>query len=335
MSKKKKKSDNSVENPVTKENGTGSISADSKTAGITVDKEKPAENTENMKKEPAKKELAPRSGYTPEVKTIGGEEITPHDKLGPEEIFLTGEADSVKEEIRIQIAKVAKLPFKQKIRHFWYYYKIHFFVALGLLAFIVYLVLHFTVFAPKPYSFCAYAINSSYIVDITSAGETEKDRFLREFVEYEGLDTEKHQVELNTDMSIEPGSGNNLDIALDYNFTAAATDGDVDILMGPGEIIDFYVPNGFYHDTIDHYLPSDFAEYLAQRDLYYYYVDENGDSYAVGVYFKDAARAEESGLYRDQEVKPVVAIVSNYSPRMDVAVDFIEYMFDYPACLNQ
>lgn len=288
-----------------------------------------------MAKNNTKKELTPRSDYTPEKKTIGGKEIEAKEGLGPEEVFLKGEADTVREEIRIQNAKAAKLPFKKRIRHFWYYYKVPFFITLGVVAFVVYLILHFTVFAPKPYSFCAYAINSSYIVDITSNQETQKDVFLRDFVEYEGLDTEKHRVEINTDMSIEPGSGNNLDIALDYNFTAAAMDGDVDILMGPGEIIDFYIPNGLYHDTIDHYLPADFVEYLSKRDLFYHYVDENGDSYAVGVYFKDAARAKESGLYNNQDVNPVVAIVSNYTPRMDVAVDFIEYMFDYPACLSE
>ena len=127
----------------------------------------------------------------------------------------------------------------------------------------------------------------------------------------------------------------NLDVESALNLTATGMDGDVDILLGPSHLIDYYVPSGFYADTINHYLPEDFYQYLLENDLIYYYTDDAGEKYAIGIYAGDAARMAETGLYPESlGINPVVAIVSSYSPRLDTAADFIEYLFDYPACMN-
>ena len=100
-------------------------------------------------------------------------------------------------------------------------------------------------------------------------------------------------------------------------------------------VIDYYVPNGFYSETLDHYLPADFYEYLLERDLIYYYTDPtDGTKYAIGIYTRDAKRMAETGLYEGTDIDPVVAIVSYFTPRIDTAVDFIEFLFDYPNCLE-
>ena len=243
------------------------------------------------------------------------------------------EANSVRDVVRTQNAKVANRPFKEKMAHFWYYYKVPFFVILGILAFAGYLVLHYTVFKPKPYAFIAYALNSYYVKDITSDEVKKSDLFLDDFCKYENLDLEKNRAEINTDFTIDPEKAGNLDLALDMNLTAAGQDGEADILMGPANLIDYYVPSGFYADTLDHYLTEDFYNYLLGNDLIYYYTDEAGVKYAIGIYAGDAARMEDTGLYPEATgIDPVVAIVSSYTPRMDTAVDFIEYLFDYPAC---
>ena len=245
------------------------------------------------------------------------------------------EANSVKDIIRTQNAKAANLPFKKRMEHFWTYYKVPFFVILGILIFAGYLVLHYTVFKPKPYAFSAYALNSFYVSEVTSSEEKPVDLFLADFCKKEQFDLTKTQAEINTDYAIDPEKAGNLDVALDLNLTATGLDGDVDILLGPSHLIDYYVPNGFYADTIDHYLPEDFYQYLLENDLIYYYTDDAGEKYAIGIYAGDAARMAETGLYPESlGINPVVAIVSSYSPRLDTASDFIEYLFDYPACMN-
>ena len=246
------------------------------------------------------------------------------------------ETNSVSEEIRYQNSKAAKLPFKEKMKHFWYYYKIPFFVVLGVLAFAVYLILHYTVFAPKPYAFSAYALHSSYVKDITSDEETQMDRFLSDFNKYMNFDLTQTRSEINTEMTINPSSGDNISLAYDMNLTASAQAGDVDLITGSAELIDCYVPSGFYQDTIDKYLPVDFYEYLKANDLLYSYTDPTDSAkYEIGIYIKDAARMKDTGLYQDTDIKePIAAIVTAHSPRIDTAVAFLEYLFDYPACAD-
>ena len=135
------------------------------------------------------------------------------------------------------------------MEHFWTYYKVPFFVILGVLIFAGYLVLHYTVFKPKPSAFSAYALNSFYVSEVTSSEEKPVDLFLADFCKKEQFDLTKTQAEINTDYAIDPEKAGNLDVALDLNLTATGLDGDVDILLGPSHLIDYYVPNGFYADT--------------------------------------------------------------------------------------
>ena len=244
------------------------------------------------------------------------------------------EANSVREEIKHQNEKAAKLPFKKKMEHFWYYYKVPVFVLIGILAFATYLILHFTVFAPKPYAFSAYAINSAYVKDITTEEENDLDRFLDGFNQQMNFDLTKTRSEINAEITISPGSTDNLALAYDMNLTAAGLDGDIDILIGSGDIIDYYVPGDFYQDTIDHYLPADFYEYLKSNDLIYSYHNEtDGKDYEVGIFIAGAKRMPETGLYEGTNIDaPVAAICTAHSPRIDTAVAFLEYLFDFPAC---
>ncbi len=245
------------------------------------------------------------------------------------------DTNSIKEEIKVQNSKAAKLPPKQRAKHFWYYYRIPFFVFLGVLAFATYMILHYTVFAPKPYAFSAYALNTTYAVnDITNNNETDLDRFLDGFCKYMNFDLSKTRVEINTALTINPTSGDNLTLANDMNLIATGQAGDVDVLIGSPELVEYYIPNGFYKEPLSNCLPADFYEYLSENHLIYYYTDpKDGQKYELGIRIKDAARMEETGLYTGTDIKyPVASIVTAYSPRVDTAVAFFEYLFDYPNC---
>ena len=246
------------------------------------------------------------------------------------------DTNSIREEVAKQNAKAAKLPAKQKFKHFWYYYKIPFFVTLGILAFVTYLILHFTLLSPKPYSFSAYALNSAYVKEITSNEETKMDRFFAEFTALQNFDLKKTRAVFDTNLTIDPTSGDNLTLANDLNLIANGQAGDVDLIMGSADLINYYVPNGFYKETIDHYLPADFYEFLSANDMVYSYVDQtDGKKYEIGIFVKDAARMKDTGLYDGTDItEPVAAIVSSYSPRIDTSVAFLEYLFDYPKCLE-
>ena len=240
------------------------------------------------------------------------------------------DANSVREEIKEQNAKVAEMPFKKRMQHFWYYYKIPFFIILGLIALGVYLFLHYTFFAEKPHALSVYALNSSYAATFTEEEKAPLNDFMNTFAQAEGIDLKKYSVYVDTGTVINMETKNTFDLATDMNVVSNGENHNIDLIMGSPELVDYYVPNDFYDGTIDNHLPADFYEYLLESDCIYYYTDADGSKYAMGIYLRKAPRFAETGLYdEDIPFEPVAALVSNYTLHKDTAVDFLEYLFDF------
>ena len=240
------------------------------------------------------------------------------------------DANSVKEEIKEQKAKVAEMPFKKRLQHFWYYYKIPVFIVIGLIALGVYLFLHYTFFAEKPYALSVYALNSSYAATFKEEERKPLNDFMNAFAAAEGIDLKSYTIYVDTGTVINMETKNTFDLATDMNVVSNGQNHNVDLIMGSPELVDYYVPNEFYDGTIDNHLPADFYEYLLENDCIYYFTDNDGSKYAMGIYLRKAPRFAETGLYdEDIPFEPVAAPVSAYSLRMDTVVDFLEYLFDY------
>lgn len=232
---------------------------------------------------------------------------------------------SIREEIKEQNEKAFKnLPFKKKIGHFWHYYKIPFFVILATLIFVTYVILRATIFAPHPYGFSVIALNSTYCL-APSAEEVEN--LMLDFAEYENINPDEYQVLCDVSSSIDLHSSDTYNMAVDMRIVAQGEAGELDCLIGDGEIIEYYMPNQFYQTTIDQFLSPKTFEYLKSNNLIYYYHDEEENKdYPLGVYIKDAPKIKEIGLY-SEEYNPVIAIVT-LSERTQTAADFIDYIFE-------
>ncbi len=240
------------------------------------------------------------------------------------------ESGTVREEIRNQKAKVAKMPFKKRLQHFWYYYKIPVFILIGLIAFGVYLFLHYTYFADKPPVLSVYALNSSYAASFSEDEKKALNNFIAAFAEKEGIDLKSSPILINTGIVINTQTKNTFDLATDMNVVSNGENHNVDLIMGSPELVDYYVPNEFYDGTVDNHLPADFYEYLKENDCIYYFTDDDGNKYAMGVYLRKAPRFAETGLYNAEiPFEPVAAPVSAYSLHMDMVVDFLEYLYDF------
>lgn len=243
---------------------------------------------------------------------------------------------NIRDIIKEQNEKNAKMSFKKKWIHFWYYHKIHFIIGVVLFGAAVYLLLHFTVFRAKPLALCAYAANSSNIESVITDNKLPIDEFVERFAEYEGIDLNKNRIDFVDDIMIDLERAEMLDLANDSNLIITGENGEVDLLFGPESLVTGYTKNGFYKGDIKEYLPADFYEYLLANDLLCYAKDKDENEFAVAVKVKDAARMDETKLYGEETgVEPVAGIITSYSPRIDVAVDFLEYLFDYPACLEE
>ncbi len=234
---------------------------------------------------------------------------------------------SIRDEIREQNKKsFREMSFNDKAKHFWHYYKIHVGVAAVIIAFIVYLILHNTVFKPLPYGFAGYALSSNYYAatDLSAV-----EAFINDFAADSGIDTNEYQVVLDVSNAVNPDSSDMLDMAVDMKIINAAENGEVDVLIGSDEQINFYILNNFYRNTLDELLPEDLFLELDEQELIYYYYDEESDAeYAIGIYIKDAPRIQELGLY-NEDSDPILAICA-LSQRTDTAVSFIRYIFETP-----
>ena len=150
-----------------------------------------------------------------------------------------------------------------------------------------------------------------------------------EFATSEGIDTEEYQVYMDASNNVDPSSTNMLDMAIDMKLVTAGQEGDLDVLIGTQEQIDFYVINGFYSPTLDELFSEELFSELDEKGLIYYYYDEESDKeYPIGVYVKDAPRLAELGLY--EEDKEVILAIVGLSERTDTSVRFVEYIFETP-----
>ena len=234
---------------------------------------------------------------------------------------------SIRDEIREQNQKVMEeRSGKEKWAHFWHYYKVHVCVAVVILAFIAYLVLHYTVFRPLPYAFAGYALNTNYYL----AEDFEPiEAFMADFAAHENINTEEYQVFFDVSNALKTDSTHDYNIAIDMKLSKAGEHGDMDVIIGTAEQIEMYEINGFYRPPLNEILPEDlYAELDEQGLILYFQPEEYGKDYPIGIYIGDAPKLQALDLY-PEDAEPVLAIVS-ISPRTEMAVAFVEYIFEEP-----
>lgn len=234
---------------------------------------------------------------------------------------------AIRDEIREQNEKVLKeRSSSEKLKHFWHYYKVHVCVALLILAFITYLILHYTVFRPNPYAFAGYALGSEFYA---ADDKQPIQDFMQEFAEHEGIDREKYQVYFDVSNNLDPNGSSNFDMAIDMKLTKAGEHGNMDVIIGNADQIEFYEITGFYRPPLKDILPADLYEELDSQGLIYYFQpEEYGKEYPIGIYIGNAPRIQQLGLY-PEDAEPILAVIS-ISPRTEMAVSFIRFIFETP-----
>lgn len=240
---------------------------------------------------------------------------------------MSKESNSIYDEIKEQDASVKDRSLKDKLSHFWRYYKVHTFIALAVVLIITYLVLKVTVFKPLPIGASVYALNSNYY-DLLDSNTEDADEFMREFAIHEGINTDEYRVIFDVETRVSMYTGDNLSMAVDMNLVANGEDGNIDVLVAPADLIEYYITNGFYQDNLKEIISDELWAYAEENDLIYYYEDETTHiKYALGIKVADAPKFKDIDLY-NKEDNPVLAVVSTYSPRTDVASDFADYIFN-------
>ncbi len=262
---------------------------------------------------------------------------------------------SVNEEIREQRKKLKGQGFKAHLEYFWEYYKIHTFVAIAVIIFVVTIVRDIS--NNKPYALYALCINSE--------GMDSQDILQDGFIEYYGIDTEKEAVLVDTTANFLSSTVDTSAVATGEKVMALISAKNLDVMIADETSFTHFGGQDTFLDLrnvfsekelsdisdIIFYMDQSYIDYLSSPEYSDYITtgkyDEN-NKYArmaaeynetfvhpsqeysdmenpvpVGIMLEDSKMVAESGLYTT--VTPIAGIVVN-SQKIEASKAFIEYM---------
>ena len=234
------------------------------------------------------------------------------------------------------------MTMKQKLLYFWDYYKWHFMVAVGAVALIIYLVVHYINL--KEELLFATMVNFSAI-------ETKEEEFKKAFIEFAGIDADNYTVQIDDDVSI--GLGMSLGTAYGGQDVMAAYIGaeQLDVLCTCDNVFfDYAYENNIM--ALSYYMSDEEIEKYSDR---LYYVDgvvvdgytnaiKNMDydysaeapspdkpedmenPIAVGIFVDDSPWLNDCYKCQDEEAEHFVVGVIGNSHRAELAKVFIEFL---------
>lgn len=178
---------------------------------------------------------------------------------------------SVHEEIREQQKKLKGQGFKAHLDYFWEYYKIHTFVALGVII-LLSMLIH-DIRNNKPYGFYAVMLNTG-----SSAAQ---DILEQDFAPYAGIDTNEYSCFIDTSSSFDLQVITETTVATSQKIMANMAGGDLDILAADSDIFLHYANQESFNDLRNVLSADQISKY---QDLFVYvdqsYLDYlNSDEY--------------------------------------------------------
>ena len=220
----------------------------------------------------------------------------------------------MKEEMKEQREKLNGQPFSAKLSYFWYYYKVHCFVAIAVIIMLV-MGISDIIENSKPTALCGFFLNAGLTQD---AGISLAD----DFASYAGIDSDKTPLNLDTSLTVNYDTLDQLSIAIAQKIIATAQSEELDFIVGDSDVVDYYAADGFTTD-LSEILPADLFDQLS--DSLYYTTLEDGTSVPIGISLENCKKLTCLGFYPD--TTGYLFIVNN-SKRMDATVIFLEYLFN-------
>lgn len=222
---------------------------------------------------------------------------------------------SLHDEIKEQNAKMKGQPLSVKLGYFKdYYLKITLVVIVIIVAAIGLIVS--IVNQPDDTAFAGYFINCSVPVP--------DDTLINQYIDESGIDTKKHDVYLETSLSISEGDTNQdpyAYVAIEKVMAIIST-GELDVIVGDDVATNYYADGDCFLD-ITTVLPKDLLDKFQNK--LYYYTREDGTSIPVGIYIDDSSKLQDFGYYKNQQ--PIFGIIAN-SNSVDNAISFLRFLYE-------
>lgn len=175
----------------------------------------------------------------------------------------------VMDEFKEEREKIKSGSFQDKMKYFWYYYKIHTIVTLCVIGFAVMLI--HDIVSQKDEAFFAVALNC------TASDETQISAFLQGYADYAEINTDKYDVVIDKSIYLSSSDADNLTAQINemamsssQKLMAYTSARKLDVIIGNSEFFPYQANQGKFYDLRE--LLTE--EQLSKYEPYFYYVDQ-------------------------------------------------------------
>ncbi len=186
---------------------------------------------------------------------------------------------ALNEEIREEQKKVKDMSLSGKIGYIWDYYKLP--IIIG-----VFVIIFFIVFVKdwignnKPVYLNAVALNTILDYDYDSDMATD-------LAKYTGVDPKDYRIVIDTTMQIDLERNTQIGMASEQKMLALFTAGEIDVMMAPEAVANFYGAEGAFSD-IRNILSDDEIKAFTDAGYPLYYTTYEGQSFPAGFYISNS-----------------------------------------------
>lgn len=242
-------------------------------------------------------------------------------------------ADLIKNQAKKEETKFSDLSGAKKIGYIWDYYKWWFIGAIILVIVGSVLVRDYRENS-KPMYLYVEMLNTYFGYDGTNT-------LYDDYVKASGVDLNKERLNIGMETMLSVDTFDTTMIAFQERLVANYSAGEIDVVIGPKEIIEGPANWDCYAD-FDKIIPQDLMDELKDREYEFYYFDPSADEvedlpgedltpYCAGVYLDTCSYLNnmgEHGAYgvaTEEKDRPVFTIASN-SKRTDHAIEFLRFL---------
>lgn len=199
--------------------------------------------------------------------------------------------------------------WRKKLEYFWMYYKIPF-----LAAACVIIVVSYFVYAKATER--EHALDA-ILLDVRS--DVQQDDLEEAFAGYAGIDTEKYEVSVSTDLLFSDASSGSYAMTSLARFYTQIGTGELDVCVMLEEDFSQYAQADSFLDLRQVFSEEELAGF---PELY---ADSDGN--AVGIYAEDLKIIDEIDGYDNPDTHAVAGILYN-TERQDTAKQFLEFLLE-------
>lgn len=220
---------------------------------------------------------------------------------------------AMSDEVREQRMKLKDAPLKDKLFYYVGYYKWHA-ICLIVVSTVLIMSIYQTITGRRD------KILYGVLIDANTTSEAQ--RLSKDVGELIHTDWIHQQVVMNVGVHFDAETWDEETYYSSSLLAALVQCEDLDFISAPETEFLHFAENGFFQE-LETCLPADIREWIS--DYYYYYTDEDGNTYPLGIHLDTCTKFEEYAIYEKHET--ILGIVHN-SPNIENIVTFLNFIFE-------